>query len=93
MGWKPIEWHVGEKIMNNIHDKLNQFCANDIINYTADNKNETGVPATGSTWNYIKADVPHHPFKKRLPIHVRYPNGKTMKSSKPCFLDFPALPD
>ena len=79
--------------MNNIHDKLTKFNANNIINHTPENKNKTRVPNIGATGNDMQAEVPHFPPTIMGPhIHVLCPNGQTMKSSKPCLLDFTELP-
>ena len=80
--------------MNNIHDKLTQIYANNIIYQTPDNKQETDVTLTESTGNYLKSDDPHCPSTNTGPlIHMVCPNGQIMQSSKPCLLDFPYLPD
>ena len=77
--WKSSECHVGGNIMNNKHDKLTQFYANNIINQKTKNKQETWVPDTGETQHYIKADAPNWPsINMRPPINVGYPNGQTM---------------
>ena len=92
VGWKPSGWNIRGKIMNNSHDKLTQFYADNIIHQTPDNKKETGVPDTGSTGNYLKSDAPHSPSTNMgPPIYLVLPNSQTVQSSKPHLLDFPSL--
>ena len=47
--------------MNNIHDKLTKFYANNMIHQTPENKQKTGIPDTGATGHYLQADAPHRP--------------------------------
>ena len=47
--------------MNNSNDKLTQYYANNIINHTPDNKQETDVTDTRSTGYYLKDDYTHQP--------------------------------
>ena len=66
--------------MNNSHDKLTKFNANNIINQTPDNKQETGLPDTGATGHYLKSDVPHRPSTNMGPtIYVGFLNSQTMQ--------------
>ena len=80
--------------MNNSHDKLAKFYANNIISHTSNNKQETGVSDTEETVHYLKSDVTHSPSTNMGPtIHVVCQNGQTIQSSKPCLLYFSELPD
>ena len=57
--------------MNNSHDKLIKFYADNIIHKTPENKHKTGVPNTGETGHYMKADATHCLLTNMgPPIHV-----------------------
>ena len=57
--------------MNNSHDKLTKFNANNIINYTPDNKQETEGTNKWATRNYLQDDAPHRLSINMVPpIHV-----------------------
>ena len=72
---------------------LDLFHTNNIINQNPDNKQETGVTGTGATENHLKTDAPHLPSTNMgPPIHVGFPNGQAMQSSKPCLLYLSELP-
>ena len=47
-------------IIKNKHDKSTQIYANNIINQTPNNEQETGVNYTRTTGHYIKYDAPHY---------------------------------
>ena len=73
-------------------NKLTEFYANKIINQTPIKINKIGLPDIGATCHYLQVDATHCPSTYRgPPIHMQLPNGKTMKQSKPCILDFPDL--
>ena len=79
--------------MNNSYNKLTELYVNNIIHYTPENKNKTGILDTGATGHYLQVDASHHPSTNiGPPIHLGLPNGKTVQSINPCLLDFPFLP-
>ena len=78
--------------MNNSYNKLTGFYSNIIIHQTPENENKTVIPNTGATRHYLQVYVPHLTSTNIVPpIHLLFPNGQTMQSSKPCLLYFPAL--
>ena len=75
-------------MMNNIHDTLTQFNANNTINQIPENEQENGGPDKGATKNHLKANVPHLPSTTmEPPINVICSNGQIMKSIKPYLID------
>ena len=78
--------------MNNIHDKLTQYYANNIINQTPDNKQETGVSNILSTGHYLKADAQHFPSTNMgPPIHVVFLNFPNHAINQTMFTIFSSL--
>ena len=71
--------------MNDSHDKLMKFNANNIIHKTLEKKQKIWIPNTGAKGHYLQADAPYLPSTNVGPsIHVGWPNGKTIQSIKPC---------
>ena len=65
--------------MDNSYDKSTEFYANNIIHKIPENENKTGIPDTGVPGHYLQVDTSHSPSTNIVPpIHVGFPNGKTM---------------
>ena len=65
--------------MNNTHDKLTKFYANNIVHQTPDNKHNIGIPNAGATGHYLQSDVTHLPSTNMgQPIYVGWPNDQTI---------------
>ena len=80
--------------MNNIHDKLTKFYANNIIQQNPENTQKIGLSNTGTTLHYLQYDIPNLPSTNMvLPICVGCQTGKNIQSIKPCLLYFSPLPD
>ena len=66
--------------MNNIHDKLTECYANNIIHQTPENKQKKVIQNTGATGNYFQSDAPYISSTNMAPpIHVGCPNAQTIQ--------------